>query len=327
MPRRGRGNVVTLARHEYRSALRSGVLLLLLLSMVVVSAGSIAIASFDFRAQVADYQAYALQAKAAGATVTAAPQFLPLQLLRGMIEYVEIIGAVLAIGLGYLAVARERSGRTLPLILSRPVRGRELFLGRLAGAAALITTILAAAAAISVVVVGTVGGRWLNPTELARLLLTFGIAVLYMLLFYALGTWLAARSKRVANGLVVAIAIWLSVVLIIPQIGDTMDPDNQVPGGLFAALQVKKADEKKVLAHFSTYEKIRNGLEETSVTKHYERLTFAVTGIKDKYAGRSLGTVAYAKRSDIGWLTAYLALMGALMWSGLKRESATRKEP
>lgn len=326
MTRHPSSSVVALARHEYRSALRSGVLLLLILSMVLVTAGSIAIASFDFRAQVADYQAYFAQAKAAGAAVTAAPQFLPLQLLRGMIEYIEIIGAVLAIGLGYLAVARERSGNTLPLILSRPVRGRDLFLGRLAGAAALITTILAAAAVISVVVVGMVGGHWLNGTELIRLLLTFGIAILYMLLFYALGTWLSARSKVVANGLVVAIAIWLSVVLIIPQIGDTMDPDNQVPGGLFAALQVKKPDEKKVLARFSTYEKVRNGLEETSLTKHYERLTFAVTGIKDKYAGKPLGSIAYAKRSDIGWMTFYLALMGALMWSGLRRESATRKE-
>ncbi len=318
--------VRALARHEYRSALRSGVLLLLILSMVLVAAGSVAIASYDFKAQVADYQAYLAQAKASGAPVASAPQFVPLQLLRGTIEYVEIIGAVLAIGLGYLAVARERSSNTLPLILSRPVRGRDLFLGRLTGAAALVTTILAATAAIASLVVGTVGGHWLTGTELIRLALTFGIAILYLLIFYALGTWLSARSKVVANGLVVAVAIWLSVVLIIPQIGDTMDPDNQVPGGLFAALQVKKPDEKRVLAHFSNYERIRNGLEETSLTKHFERLTFAITGIKDKYNGKPLGTIAYAKRADIASLAVYVALLGVLMWRGLKRESATRRE-
>ena len=326
MTRRHQSNVLTLARHEYRSAARSGVLILLILSMVIVAAGAITIASYDFRAQAADYAAYLAQAKAAGATVTAPPLFFPLQLLRGVIEYVQIIGAVIAIGLGYLSVARERSGNTLPLILTRPVRGRELFLGRLLGATALITTILVATAVISVIVIGLVGGRWLSGAELIRLAIAFGTAVVYMLLFYALGTWLSARSKVVANGLVVALVIWLSVVLIIPQIGDTMDPDNQVPGGLFAALQVQKPDEKKVLAHFKTYETIRNGLEETSLTKHYERLTFAVTGIKDKYNGKSLGSIAYAKRSDIEWIVFYTALLSALMWLGLRRENVTRKE-
>lgn len=326
MTRRFQSTVLTLARHEYRSAARSGVLVLVVLSMVLVAAGSITIASYDFRAQVADYNAYVQQAQAAGATIVAAPQFFPLQLLRGVFEYIQIIGAVLAIGLGYLSVARERTGKTLPLILTRPVRTSELLLGRLLGAAALITTILVATAGISVLLIGTVGGRWLTGPELVKLAIAFGIGVIYMLLFYALGAWLSARSRVVANGLVAALVIWLSVVLIIPQIGDTMDPDNQVPGGLFAALQVQKPDEKKVLAHFGTYEKLRNGLEETSLTKHYERLTFAITGIKDKYNGKPLSSIAYAKRSDIESIVLYMALLTGLMWLGLRRENVTRRE-
>ncbi len=318
--------ILTLAGHEYRSAVRSRVLLLLIFSMVVIAAVSIAIASYDFQAQVADYKAYVRQAKAAGATVTAAPQLFPLQLLRAVIEYIQIIGAVIAIGLGYLSVARERTGNTLRLIFTRPIRTRDLFFGRLLGAAALIITILAVTAAISVVLVGTVGGQWLSGAELVKLAIAFGLAIAYMLIFYALGCWLSARSKVLVNGLVVALVVWLSVVLILPQIGDTMDPDNQVPGGLFAALQVKKPDEKKVLKHFSTYETVRNDLEETSLTKHFERATFAFTGIKDKYNGKPLAKIADDKRSDLRWMAFYTVLLSALMWSGLKRERVTRKE-
>ena len=50
--------VWTLAAHEFRSAVRSRVLGLLILSMVLVSAGSITIAAYDYQAQLADYQAY-----------------------------------------------------------------------------------------------------------------------------------------------------------------------------------------------------------------------------------------------------------------------------
>jgi ABC-2 type transport system permease protein len=320
------GRILTLAGHEYRSAVRSRVLGLLVLGMVVVAAGSIVIASYDFRAQLADYNAYVKDAKAAGAAITVAPQLFPLQLTRAVIEYVQIIGAVIAIGLGYLSIARERTGNTLRLIVTRPVRRRDLFFGRLLGAGALITTILAVTAVISVVLIGLVGGQWLTGGELVRLAITFGLAIVYMLMFYALGIWLSARSRVLANGLVVALVIWLSVVLVIPQIGDTMDPDNQVPGGLFAALQVKKPDEKRVLKHFSTYERLRNDLEETSLTKHFERATFAYTGIKEKYNGKSLATVTRDKHSDLEWIAVYSALTGALMWAGLKRERTTHKE-
>jgi ABC-type transport system involved in multi-copper enzyme maturation permease subunit len=317
--------ITALARHEYRSATRSRVLLLLIASMVLITAVAIIIASYDFQSQVADYNAYVAQATAAGVTTIPPPQLFPLQLLRGVIEYIQIIGAVIAIGLGYLTVARERTGRTLALIVTRPVRRVDLFLGRLLGAGALIATVLLVTALNSVVLVGIVGGQWLSGSELLRVAITFGISILYMLMFYALGFWLTARSKALANGLVVAMVIWLAVVLVIPQIGDTMDPDNQVPGGLFAALQVKKVDEKTILAKFSAYENVRGQLEETSLTKHYERATFAYTGIKDKYNGRSLAAITDAKRGDIQWLVVYTAALGLLMWAGLGREQRTAR--
>ena len=319
--------VLTLARHEYVGARRSRVLGVLVVSMVLVSAGSIIIASSDFRAQRAEYDAYVEKVHAVGGTVVAPPpDAYPLNLLRPVIEYVQIIGAVLAIGLGYLSVARERKGRTLALILTRPVRDRDLFAGRLLGAAALIATVLGAASLISVVLLGTLGGRWLNGAEFVKLAITFLAGVLYMLLFYALATWITARSRILANGLVVALVIWLSVVLIVPQIGDTMDPDNQVPGGLFAALNVSKRDEHRVLAHFSGYERVRNLLEETSLTKHFERFSFAVTGIKDTYNERSLGEIVDRKRNDLEWLALYAALLGVLMWSALARQRIALKE-
>jgi ABC-2 type transport system permease protein len=301
------------------------VLLALIASMMIVTTVSIVIASYDFSAQLADYARYKAAAQGAGVGRIAPPTLFPLQLLRASVEYIQIIGAVIAIALGYLGVARERTGRTLPLILTRPVRTRDMFFGRLLGATGLLATILVVTAALSVVLVGLVGGKWLSGGELLRLAITFTVSLLYMLMFYALGTWISARSRVLANGLIVSLVIWLGVVLIIPQIGDTMDPDNQVPGGLFAALQVQKPDEVKILAHFSGYEKLRNGLEETSLTKHYERFVFAFTGIKEKYNGKPLSFLVNEKRNDIAWLAGYLALMGAAMWSALRRERITQR--
>ena len=123
-------------------------------------------------------------------------------------------------------------------------------------------------------------------------------------IFYCLGAALTARSRVLANGLVAALVVWLVVVLIIPQIGDTMDPDNQLPGGLFRSMNLDKDHEARVLAEFSTYERLRNDLEETSFAKQYERFSFAILEIKvkDKFRDTSIGYVIDATRRNIEWL-------------------------
>lgn len=108
-----------------------------------------------------------------------------------------------------------------------------------------------------------------------------------------------ARLKQFSSAILVGITAWLMVVLVIPQIGDTMDPDNQVPGGLFGSLGIVKATETSILAHFHSFDVIRNGLEVTSITKLFERVAFAFLGIKDKYNQLPISSVAKALESSL----------------------------
>ena len=316
--------VWTLAKHEYRAAVRSKTLVALLATFIIVTTVSILIAAFTFKFKLADYNTYKAAAQAAKQMYIAAPQLFPLQLLRGAIEYVEIIGSVIAIALGYVSVARERSNRTMQLLLSRPVTTVQLVSGRIFGAFCIFASIIAVTGFIAVIAIGVIGNTWLTAGELGRLAIAYGLSVLYMLLFYCLGAILTLRSRTSINGLITGFALWLLIVMIMPQIGDTMDVDNQVPGGLFHALQIQKSDERAILGHFKTYETIRNDIEIASIEKHYERFNFAVTGIKDQYNQRPLAEVVAAKRSDLGWLGgALVALFGVLSVS-MRRKYMTR---
>ena len=134
--------------------------------------------------------------------------------------------------------------------------------------------------------------------DLLRLAITWVAGIAYLTALFALGFGLSLWMRSPATGLVYAFALWLLVVLVAPQIGDTMDPDNQVAGGIYAQLSVPKAEQDRIKAGFSTYETIRNGIEQISVTKHFERLTFAVLGIKDTYTGKPLGPILSEKSGD-----------------------------
>ena len=137
--------------------------------------------------------------------------------------------------------------------------------------------------------------------------------ILYVGLFFALGFFLALHMHRLPHALLAAFSIWLALVLITPQIGDTLDPDNQVAGGVFHMLGIAKPLEKQILASFNTYETIRDGIEQASPAKHFERWSFALAGIKEIYNGQPLGLIIADRISDLLWLVGLiLALMAAL---------------
>ncbi|CAN5584859.1 hypothetical protein BH10ACT2_BH10ACT2_15570 [soil metagenome] len=316
-----RTRIVTLARHEFRAAARSKILLVIIGIVVSLTAVSVFIASVSYRSQLADYEAYRTAAQASGLDRIAPSPLAALSLLRGALEYLEIIGAVIAIALGYLTVSRERTNRTLPLIRSRPVTSGELASGSLVGAVAVISSLVAVTAAVSVICVGTIGNDWIGAGQALQLLLAYIAAIVYLTAFYCLGAIATATSKVAANGLMIALGIWLVVVLVLPQIGDTMDADNQLPGGLFKALGLGHDGEVNILTHFTTYERIRTWTEEASLAKHFERFSFAMADVKERYRPYGLGWLLGQTRNDIGWMIVYATASIA----GLRR--AFRRQP
>ena len=315
-----RQRVITLARHEYRAAVRSRVFLALLAVLTIATMASVYVGAVDYRSQLADYQAYRAAALASGVPQVAPSPLALLSLLRGAIEYLEIIGAVIAITLGYLSVSRERSNHTLPLIRSRPVTAGEQALGSVLGAAALITTIVVATAVVGVVALGLIGNDWVNGMQLIKLTLTYLAAIVYMTVFFCVGAVTTARAKHPATGLMVALGIWLVVVLILPQIGDTLDADNQVPGGLFASLGLGHDGEVAILTRFDTYEKVRTAIEATSFSKHFERFAFAMIDTKPRYQALSLRQLLDIKAIEVLWMGAYILGLGALLRRTFRRQ-------
>ena len=136
---------------------------------------------------------------------------------------------------------------------------------------------------------------------------------------------ITARLKQYSSAILVGITSWLIVVLVVPQIGDTMDPDNQVPGGLFGSLGIVKSTETSILAHFHTFDVIRNGLEVTSITKLFERVAFAFLGIKDKYNQLSIPTVAKALESSLIGVIVLTVVIGIITVMISRSEETLRR--
>jgi ABC-type transport system involved in multi-copper enzyme maturation permease subunit len=285
-------NSLTIASKELLDLRRDPLLAILVsfLSFAVVI--SVVIGAADFKVQLDAYHQYVQQlANSGSSVVAAAPQLFPLQLLRGGMEYIEILGALFAVVLGYGTIAKEKYRGTLELMLTRPLGRFSLVGGKLLGLAVVWLIVVVFLTAVSTGAIATVGGAALSSHDLVRILIASSAAWVYLMFWSALAVALTALARQLSTGLIVGLVIWLVVVLIMPQIGDTMDPDNQVPGGLFASLQIKRADELTVMSHFAGFDAIRNGIEVSSIEKHFERLTFGFLGIKEQYNQQPLSYI------------------------------------
>ena len=297
--------IMIIAGKEFKDILRSSLFLTVLALLLALSAVSAAMSSLVYQRQVSAYQSSLKVLTDLGKKPNIPPELFPLNLLRGTIDYIEIVGAILGILLGCLTIAKEKDRQTLKLILSRPVSRRDVLYGKMLGNAAFLGMVLLIVGVLSLSSLIFVAGAALSPGDAAKLLLALLVSWVYLVAFFNLAVFLALGIRTLSNALIVAFVIWLVYVLILPQIGDTMDPDNQVPGGFFRSMSLSKAQEKAVLVKFASYENARDIIEQLSVAKHYERACFALFGIKPEFNGASLAEIFGQKWLDFGAVLAF----------------------
>jgi len=286
--------VLVIARKDIVEALRTRLFLIITAFLLLASMLSIAVT-------------------AAAMGGFASPDYSPIEAMRGFVEHLEIIGSALAIIMGYRSAATERGHNTLALVMTRPITQRAFLVGKVIGGIVLILAVLAIVFTAIGVELTALNGVGLSILETVKLIVGYISATVYMMAFFLLGFMFALYMKHLSHALLTAFAIWLVVVLVAPQIGDTLDPDNQAVGGLFMELAVPRAQEIEIMNTFDTYETIRTGIEQLSPSKHFERLTFALWGIKGSYFGKTVMEILWEKLVDIIWLLAYVTtLVGVL---------------
>jgi ABC-type transport system involved in multi-copper enzyme maturation permease subunit len=147
-----------------------------------------------------------------------------LELLDNMTIYVPLIGALVAIVIGHLAVMGDRQAGVTRVIFSRPVERSSYFWGKLAGSAVAGTAIMAACLVLSVVAVTLINRDAPTGEELLRLTLFYGLSGLYLLLFVLVGCLGGLLTRSQSMALFVAVAVWVLVTFATPQFTSGLRP-------------------------------------------------------------------------------------------------------
>ena len=305
--------LATIAGKEITDALRNRLFLLALVMLVTLSLVAIGLGATTVHARLDEYQQSVDLLKSLGKTeIPPMPTLNPLAVSKTFVNYLAMLGALMGMILGFTSIFKERQAGSLPLILSRPVYRDQFLTGKVVGNGALMLLLTLAVGAATLVALAVIGGVSLSGDAVMKVALTMVMSWLYMLIFFMLAMFFSLWLPNGNHALLLTVIVWLVFAFVFPQIGDTMDLDNQLPGGFFASMGMSKAQETAALQKFHWYETVRDGVEELSPTKHYERISFALLGVKTEYAENSWQEILQLKLVNIvGLIVPTILLLSA----------------
>lgn len=314
--------VRVIARKEITDAFRNRLFMSALVMLLGLSLIAIVLGAITVHNHIVEYEQSVKVLQDLGRTeIPPMPPLNPIAVSKTFINYLAMVGALLAMILGFTAIDKERKAGTLSLILARPVYRDQLLNGKVLGNAVLLAALMMAVGLVTAVAIGIIGGIGLTPDQLIKLGLTMVMSWLYLLIFFLLALLMTLLTRSSHQALLITVIIWLIFAFIFPQIGDTMDLDNQLPGGFFAAIGISHDQEQQALQNFRWYENVRDGVEELSPTKHYERISFALLGVKPQFANSTWTEVMSLKMGDaVGLVVPVIVLLAASYMVFLRRE-------
>ncbi len=308
-----------IAKKEITDAFKNKLFIIILVMLVVLTITSVVLGAYQVRTSIDEYNKSVEFLKSIGKTdLPGMPNLNPIAASKSFVNYIGMLGALMAMVLGNHAIASERKNGTLRLILSKKVFRDGFLSGKLLGNLAILFAITFVCAVITFAAIMIIGSVALSGAEIVRMLLFFLMSFLFMVFFLVLGLAFAVFIGSGKKALLLTIVVWLILAFVLPQIGDTMDMDNQLPGGFFAQMGMTKQQEEQVLSKFQFYETLRDSIEEMSPTKHYERVSFALLNVKPGFESNTpaqvlglkwVNLVGLTAPSIILWLIAYMVFL------------------
>jgi ABC-type transport system involved in multi-copper enzyme maturation permease subunit len=135
---------------------------------------------------------------------------------------VRVVMSLMVIFLAYGAVAEEKAGGTLKLVLANALPRDKLLLGKLVSGLAVVLGALAVASLLAVIFLMLHPAVSLTGSDILRIAGMLAVSALYLSVFYALGLFVSVKVDRPAVALMVLLQAWVFLVVLYPNLSVTL---------------------------------------------------------------------------------------------------------
>jgi ABC-2 type transport system permease protein len=136
-----------------------------------------------------------------------------------MITNFSLVGGVLAIAISFDTINNERQKGSLKTLLSYPIYRDSIVYGKYLGGLIAVTLVATITFLAGIGVFVSVTGLAMTIDTVIRLLIFFGVSLVYMAIFLAVGLLLSIVLPLPSTSLLASMIVWLSSIQLIPNIG------------------------------------------------------------------------------------------------------------
>ena len=218
--------ITTIAEHQIRSLRRQRIFMALLITLLTMTALAGVIGWSSHRTIVRVYDDSVALLAAEGKPAPPNPFELKprLALVANMVIYIPLIGALLALVLGHLSVADDRSNGIGRLIFARQIPRRDYTLGKIAAAGVVLAAILLISTVVSLVSLLIIDRSFPPAQALGQLLLFYGVSWTYLMTFALIGMVPVLLTGRRSLALLWSLGVWMVVTFVMPQFTSGLHP-------------------------------------------------------------------------------------------------------
>lgn len=222
--------IVTIARHQILALRRQRTFVMLLATLLVMTALAGVLGWSSHRTIVGVYDESVKLLASQGKPAPENPFRLKptLSLLSNMVVYIPFIGALLAILLGHVSLADDETDGVGRLVFSRQVTRSVYVIGKIIGAAVVLLAILGVSFVVSYLSLWIVNGVAPTIADSGRLVVFYLLSWLYLMVFALIGMATVLLARRRSLALLSAMGAWLVITFVLPQITSGLRPTQSL---------------------------------------------------------------------------------------------------
>ncbi len=142
-----------------------------------------------------------------------------------LLYIVKVLLSLIAVLFAYDAVAGEREQGTLKLVLGGEIARGDFVAGKMIGGLAAVLVPFLLTVALAVAGLSLWPGFSLGASEIARISIMVGAAVVYASLFFGAGLLISSLAGSAARALVLSLLAWSTLVFALPNLGALIAED------------------------------------------------------------------------------------------------------
>ena len=264
---------LTIARQEVKLLTRERTVLLLVIVFLCLALASTFIGWFAQGTIQKVFLVAANELKVEGKTVPPSPfsSFPDLSVVKNVMIYIVLCGALLSIVLGYSSGMHDRKAGSIKILFSHPINKKDFLIGKILGISFVLLLMMLIAlliSAISSAILVKITGA-----DILCLIGFYGFSFVYLLGFTILGLAFALIIDNDAIALLIPIVIWLTITFVLPEFTSALYPTASLNPVLPATV-----------THGPILDLMHSIVNPFSISEHYKDSGAYILNLKDSFS-------------------------------------------